>query len=242
MVNLHRKERQWLGHPLGKQFRCLPGRIITGEPRLCPRTFRGGRHVVGPSGRLLQVESQPTDFPLGISPGGDAATEQHTHTGTQHQCPQNADPDHTGSVATRSTLYVGCGLQGVTMSHFTKIRTTLVDGDLVEEALRELGHRFERGAVDIRGYVRQTVPAEFRISTQSSSYDIGLVKNKGAYEVVADWYGVRGVSQTTFVESLNRVYSVISTKKTLVAQGFNIVSETSENGGATRIVLRRIAL
>jgi len=128
------------------------------------------------------------------------------------------------------------------MSHFTRIRTTLVDGDLIEAALRELGYTFERGSVRIKGFTSQTASAEFRITTQSRSYDIGLVKNGGHYDVVADWYGVRGFSRQSFVDSVTRVYTVIATKKTLVAQGFNIAKESTEKNGETRIVLRRVAL
>lgn len=128
------------------------------------------------------------------------------------------------------------------MSHFTRIRTTLVDGNLIEAALRELGYSFERGSVKIKGYTSQTTAAEFRISTQNPSYDVGLVKNGGHYEVVADWYGVKGFSRKTFVDSVTRVYTVMSTKKTLVAQGFNIVKESAEKNGETRILLRRVAL
>ena len=128
------------------------------------------------------------------------------------------------------------------MSHFTRIRTSLVDGDLIEAALRELGYVFERGSVRIKGYTSQTTNAEFRITTESHSYDIGLVKNGGHYDVVADWYGVKGFSRRTFVDSVTRVYTVMSTKKTLVAQGFNIVKESTEKNGETRILLRRVAL
>lgn len=84
------------------------------------------------------------------------------------------------------------------MSHFTKMRTTLTDGDVLERSLRDLGHQVERGQVSVRGYRGQRTPVEMRVPTKSSGYDIGFRRDgASAYEMVADWWGIK---ETTPVE------------------------------------------
>lgn len=127
------------------------------------------------------------------------------------------------------------------MSHFTRIKTKLVNGDLVAQSLAVLGIQFQRGHQTIRGFMGGRTTAEFKIPTSSSSYDIGLNLSNGAYELVADWYGVKNFNQQELVSNLNRVYSVLATKQTLEEQGFNLISETVEKTGEVRLLLRRMA-
>jgi hypothetical protein len=82
--------------------------------------------------------------------------------------------------------------------------------------------------------------AEFKIPTSNSSYDIGLNLSNGAYEIVADWYGVKNFKQKDLVTQLNRTYSILATKQSLEDQGFNLISETVEKTGEVRLLLRRM--
>jgi hypothetical protein len=125
------------------------------------------------------------------------------------------------------------------LSHFTTLKTKLRDGDLVEQALKELGHKFTRKGERIQGWMGRMTTAEFRIVTAAASYDVGLVMGKDGYEVIADWYGVRGIDQKQFVRDLTRTYSTIATKKSLAAQGFACVSEETAKDGKVTLVLRK---
>jgi hypothetical protein len=127
------------------------------------------------------------------------------------------------------------------MSHFTRIKTKLVNGDLVAQSLTELGIKFQRGNQTIKGFMGGRTTAEFKIPTSSASYDIGLSRNNGAYEIVADWYGVKNFKQNELVTQLNRTYSILATKQSLEDQGFNLISETVEKTGEVRLLLRRMA-
>jgi Protein of unknown function (DUF1257) len=60
------------------------------------------------------------------------------------------------------------------MSHFTRMRTTLTDGDVLERSLGDLGHQVERGQVSVRGYMGQRTPVELRVPTKSRGYAIGF--------------------------------------------------------------------
>lgn len=125
------------------------------------------------------------------------------------------------------------------MSHFTSMRTQLVDGDLIAAALSDLGIKHERGGKRIRGFLGQRTDAEFRVPTKARGYDIGIRKAGEAYEVVADWWGVRGFDENTFAKELDRAYGVAATKTKLVEQGYSLVSEQRETNGEVRLVLRR---
>ncbi|MBM4074039.1 MAG: DUF1257 domain-containing protein [Planctomycetes bacterium] len=127
------------------------------------------------------------------------------------------------------------------MSHFTRLKTKLADGDLVAKALTELGIKFSRGRQTINGYRGGRTTAEFRIPTSNASYDIGLELKSGAYEMVADWYGISNFNQNELVARLNRAYSILATKQSLESQGFNLISEHQEKNGEVRLLLRRMA-
>lgn len=125
------------------------------------------------------------------------------------------------------------------MSHFTRIKTKLSDGDLVEDTLRALGLKYSRKNEAIRGWGQGVTTAEFRIIFGASSYDIGLQRKGNSYEVVADWMGVRGISREKFVSDLNRTYALLGTKKLLEKQGFNVSSEVKQKDGSIKVVLKK---
>lgn len=126
------------------------------------------------------------------------------------------------------------------MSHFTTLKTKLRDGDLIQQALKELGYKFTRKGEQIKGWNGRTTTAEFRILTSSASYDVGLVMGADGYEVVADWMGVKGFDRQKFVRDITRSYSVIATKKSLAEQGFSLASETEANGQVTLVLRRQV--
>jgi hypothetical protein len=116
----------------------------------------------------------------------------------------------------------------------------MTEGDVVEDALRAMRLKYDRGALKIRGYMGQRTEAEFRIPTHARGYDIGLRRNGGgSYEVVADWWGARGFDQHQFPLDLQRQYAVAATKRTLLQQGFSLVEEAAQPDGEVRLLLRR---
>jgi hypothetical protein len=127
------------------------------------------------------------------------------------------------------------------MSHFTRMRTTLTDGDVLERSLRDLGHQVERGQVSVRGYRGQRTPVELRVPTKSSGYDVGFRRNGGtAYEMVADWWGIKETTPELFLATVARQYAVVGARTVLERQGFALVEETRERSGEVRLLLRRL--
>lgn len=126
------------------------------------------------------------------------------------------------------------------MSHFTRIKTKMVEKAFVLKALDDMGYPYEDGAGEVRGYGGRKSLAEIRLTTKNPGYGIGLVKSGDHYEIVADWYGIRDINQTKFVEKLSQLYAYHTTKAKLETQGFTLVSQENEKDGQIHLVVRRV--
>jgi hypothetical protein len=125
------------------------------------------------------------------------------------------------------------------MSHFSRIQTKFVDKPYLVQALKDLGFQFEEGSLNVQGFLGQKAQVQILVKLQNS-YDIGLRLASDSYEIVADWAGVRGVSQKEFVQQLTQRYAYCASLAKLEAQGFNLVEETRQSDGQIHMVLRRI--
>ena len=127
------------------------------------------------------------------------------------------------------------------MSHFSRIKTRLVERAHLVAALRDLGHAPEEGRVEARGYGGARTRVEVKIATAAAGYDVGFRHTPEGYEVVADWWGVRGLEQKEFLRQLHQRYAYHAARAKLEEQGFTLVSEEKQEDGRIRLVLRRMA-
>jgi len=145
------------------------------------------------------------------------------------------------------------------MSHFTRLKTRIRDKATLIRCLEDMGYRVEEGGT-ITGYQgRRQVQVAVRIN---SGYDVGFVLGAdGCYELVADWWGVRGTSEERFSGELQhrfrrmyervqremeeaqrrarREYALKTSLEQLKKQGFQIVEQHTERDGTVRILARR---
>ena len=126
------------------------------------------------------------------------------------------------------------------MSHFSRIHTQMVDKKFVLLAIKDLGYEYEEGEQQVMGFGGVKQPVDIRIKMKMS-YDVGLRKKGDHYEIVADWFGVRGITQQTLTERLSQRYAYHATRDKLTQQGFDMVEEEVEETGQIRLVLRRMA-
>lgn len=126
------------------------------------------------------------------------------------------------------------------MSHFTTLKTSLVEREYLVQALRDLGYQPETGAVEVRGYGGNRTRVEIKIGTSNPGYDIGFRKVGGTYEMVADWWGIRDVSQDAFLRLLSQRYAYHATRAKLQEQGFDLVREEVRQDGQIHLVARRM--
>jgi hypothetical protein len=130
------------------------------------------------------------------------------------------------------------------MSHFSRIRTTFRHREALIQCMQDLGYTVETDTT-IKGY-HGLHNVDIAVK-QAGGYGLGFVKNPdGTYDLVADWYGVAGRGEKKIAEELKRQSEAIQkeyAKKMVldqaVADGFELVSETEEQDGTVRIVVRR---
>lgn len=136
------------------------------------------------------------------------------------------------------------------MSHFTRVRTQMVEAEFLKAALRNLGYEPQEAtaaggrAAGVRGFGGSREQAEIRVATKNKGYDIGFKKSEGEggrYELVADWWGIHDVKQDELVVQLGQRYAYHAAKAKLAEQGFNLVQEEQQPDGRIHLVLRRMA-
>lgn len=126
------------------------------------------------------------------------------------------------------------------MSHFTRIKTKIVEKEFLLNALKDLGYPYEEGGNEVKGYGGRRTPADIRVKTANPGYDIGFYKNGDTYEIVADWFGLRGLNQQKFVEQLTQRYAYHTTRARLEEQGFALVEEQNQQDRRIHLLVRRM--
>jgi hypothetical protein len=132
------------------------------------------------------------------------------------------------------------------MSHYSRVRTQFRHREALIACLSNLGYEVETDTV-IRGHHGEH-EVDIAVKT-AKGYGLGFVKSPdGAYDLIADWWGVAGADERKITQELAGQADAIQkeyAKKMVLEQaaldGFEVVSETSEQDGTLRIVVRRWA-
>ncbi len=127
------------------------------------------------------------------------------------------------------------------MSHFTRIRTRLKEKAFIIAALQQMGYKVTDHPCEVRGFGRQKVQVEFKFRPSLTSYEIGFQNTPNGYEIVTDWFGVRGIKQQAFVQRLTQLYAYQATVSQLAEQGFTLAEERVDEAGRIHLSLRRLA-
>ena len=125
------------------------------------------------------------------------------------------------------------------MSHFTRVKTKMQVRDYIVAALTDLGFEFQVGSLRVRDYTGRRTRVQIRVPTAFRGYSIGIAKRGSGYEVVADWWGIRGIDQDTFIRNLTRRYAYHAARAELEKQGFSLAGEEVEEDGRLHLTLRR---
>lgn len=128
------------------------------------------------------------------------------------------------------------------MSHFTRVRTRLTDEPTIKQALARMSYKVLDAADGVRGWQGQRTKAAFKVRVPRTSYEIGFVPGSSTaqgFSIVADWWGIRVMTQDEFTQRLTREYAYVATVNSLAAKGFQIQEQTTQESGEVRLVLRR---
>jgi hypothetical protein len=128
------------------------------------------------------------------------------------------------------------------MSHFTRVKTRMVQQDHLVAALRDLGHNPQVGDLKARGFLGfLRTKVDVKIPAGTWGFDIGFRHTPDGYEMVADWEGARGIKRNEFLQQLQQRYAYHATRAKLQDQGFDLVAEEKQPDGRIHLVLRRMA-
>jgi hypothetical protein len=136
----------------------------------------------------------------------------------------------------------------MTVSHVTRLKTKIQDGQALLRCLAAMGYQIAKGRT-IRTYGgTQAVDIAVRMP---EGYEVGFSRNaEGTYDIVADWWGVRGTTQEDFAGRLQREfdqverrirqeYAVYVAMENLQRQGFRVVEQSKAPDGSVRLLARR---
>jgi len=127
------------------------------------------------------------------------------------------------------------------MSHITKIRTELKDGEVLGKTLLKLGYHVKEGGVVSGGYsgARQHVDILAAITEQTIGFKRSGVDND-PYEIIADWNGNRK-KQEKLVNDIFQTYSQEKVVKAARLRGYSIIRNHTNQNGQIEIILRKVA-
>lgn len=125
------------------------------------------------------------------------------------------------------------------MSHMTNVRTQIKSTADIRACLEELGYTIVE-TNSVRGYGGTKAVVEFAVVTQQGGYQIGLRRgDDGNYEVITDWWGVRGVSEREFLSQLVTSYAERKVRAHAKRKGYRVVREKADEGVHTQLLLVR---
>jgi hypothetical protein len=128
------------------------------------------------------------------------------------------------------------------MSHITRVKTRMKDGEVLQEVLQKAGYRVEKGGMIVADSRRATgMPVE--IVAEKKGVRIGFNRRKslkGAYEIVADW-DVQGSAREMITEEILQNYSREKVMKLAGRKGYSVIQNRRNQRGQIEIVLRKVA-
>ena len=114
------------------------------------------------------------------------------------------------------------------MSHFSRIKTSIREIDLLKKSLVNLNLVWEEKEQLIEGYQGETHKVNLVIR-QENNIDIGFEKTKdNSYQLVADLaFWDQPTSVDAFLDSLHKEYALTTVIEETKKQGFEKISQTT---------------
>jgi len=122
------------------------------------------------------------------------------------------------------------------MSHFTNVQVQIKSAKDIMECLTEMGYQLIN-VKTVTGYGKMKEMVDFAVKTEG--YSIGFRRNnEGVFEIVADWWGVKGVTEKEFVSNLCIAYAEKKVRSFAQRKGFKLIEESAESGKQFLLVRR----
>lgn len=129
------------------------------------------------------------------------------------------------------------------MSHYSRVKTKFHNREALIACLKQLGYEVRTDTV-VKGHHGEHA---VDIAVSRKGFGIGFVKAPdGTYDMVADWWGVAGTDERKMTQDLahaagtvQKAYAQQMVLEQAARDGFEVVSQTEEQDGTVRIVVRR---
>ena len=125
------------------------------------------------------------------------------------------------------------------MSHFSRIKTSIREIDLLKKSLVNLNLVWEEKEQLIEGYQGETHKVNL-VLPQENNIDIGFEKTQNNdYQLIADLsFWDQSTSVEVFLDSLHKEYALTTVLEETKKQGFEKISQTTnqQNGEVVLIV------
>lgn len=120
------------------------------------------------------------------------------------------------------------------MSHFTTIKVEVKNGNILKQALEELGFEVRCQSV-VRGYKGNSVEADYVIP-QEHGYDLGFRRSGQIYELIADFWGAM-IDPQDFMRMVLQKYAHNSLIITAQSQGYTVEQQQTLEDGTVKVVV-----
>jgi len=116
------------------------------------------------------------------------------------------------------------------MSHISKIELEVKDLAVLSQACTRLGLTLIRGQKEFKWYGK-SAPCEHAIKVPGAAYEIGVVKQKGSYELNCDFYD-RNIQKAVGRQAgiLKQAYAVAKTKIEARRKGYSVLEQNTDAG------------
>ncbi len=127
------------------------------------------------------------------------------------------------------------------MSHFTRLKTQIVEREYLLKALKDLDYQVEEGSLSVRAVGGGAQKAEIKVRLGLFGREVGFQKSGESYEIIADWWGLPGKTREEFQHKVSQRYAYHAALGKLQAQGFDLVADETQQDGQIHLTLRRMA-
>lgn len=131
------------------------------------------------------------------------------------------------------------------MSKFMIIKTEFTDGEILKQALGEIGCKYEEGKnLTLRNFIGQPLNTRHDYMIVVRRKHVGVASNDVAFYKKED--GTSGATISEFdvgmknlLPKLRQKYTELKVKKEAIAKGFKIISEEKMKDGTIKLVARK---
>ena len=125
------------------------------------------------------------------------------------------------------------------MSHFTKIKTKIIDKAVLFTVLKQLNCKIIETNSISQNIQGQKIKIEFFVEL-NPMHKIGFARGKdGSYDIIADWWGVDKDLKKSFIRNIMQNYSLEIISQEMKKKGYNIVEQKNIENNTIKVVLRK---